>query len=118
MPLIARVILETAAALIALGGLYDLFAPRLAPNLAAICGGKEDVQKLVRELLRALGGALAAIGVTVAVVVANTSGNPTSPLTLVLVLLLVLPSEGINAYCMYRVNSPYYFPLAFVLLTL
>jgi hypothetical protein len=37
--------------------------------------------------------------------------------TLVLILILVLPAEGINAFCMYRVGSPFYIPLTFVLLT-
>jgi hypothetical protein len=116
LPLIARIVLETAAALIALGGLYDLFTPRLPPNLVAICGDNEHASRLVRQLLRALGGSLVAIGLTVAVLVAGF-GTPAQPQTLLLVLLLVIPSEGINAFCMYRVGSPYYFPLAFVLLT-
>ena len=116
MPLIARIVLETAAALIALGGLYDLFTPRLPPNLVAICGDNEHASRLVRQLLRALGGSLVAIGLTVAVLVAGF-GTPAQPQTLLLVLLLVIPSEGINAFCMYRVGSPYFFPLAFALLT-
>ena len=117
MPLAARIVLETAAALIALGGLYDLFVPRLPSNLAEICGNNERARKLVRELLRALGGALVAIGRTVALLVAK-SDTPPRPLILLLVLLLVLPSETINAFCMRRVGSPFYFPLAFALLTL
>lgn len=112
-----QIILETAATLITLGGLYDLFVPRLPPNLGAICKDNDEAEKLVRELLRALGGALVAIGITVAVLVA-VSGQQISQLTLLVILLLVIPSEAINALCMYRVGSPYYFPLALVLLTL
>jgi hypothetical protein len=89
----------------------------LPSNLAAICGNNEDARKLARELLRALGGALVAIGLTVALLVAN-SGAPPRPRMLLLVLLLVLPSEGVNAFCMRRVGSPFYFPLAFAMLTL
>ena len=100
--------------LIALGGLYDLFTPRLPPNLVAICGPNEPAQKLVRELLRALGGSLVAIGLT-AFVLAATAGTAHSWVFAVM-LLLVLPAEGVNAFCMYRVGSPYYFPLAFALL--
>lgn len=117
MPLTARIVLETAAALITLGGLYDLFTPRLPPHLVAICGGSESASRLVRELLRALGGSLVAIGLTVAVLI-GASGTPVQPQTLLLVLLLVIPSEGINAFCMYRVGSPFYFPLAFALLAI
>lgn len=117
MPLIARIVLETAAALITIGGLYDLFTPRLPPHLGAICGDNEHASRLVRELLRALGGSLVAIGLTVAVLVA-APGTPAQPQTLLLVLLLLIPSEGINAFCMYRVGSPYCFPLALALLTM
>jgi hypothetical protein len=103
--------------LITLGGLYDLFAPRLPSDLATCCIGNDRAQKLVRELLRALGGSLVAIGITAAILVA-AAGTPIPSFTLMLILLLILPSEGINAFCMYRVGSPCYFPLAFALLSL
>ena len=115
--MIAQIILETAAELITLGGLYDLFVPRLPPNLAAICGENLQERRLVRELLRALGGSLVAIGVAVSILVA-VSPQPMQPLTLIVVLRLVLPSEGINAFCMFRVCSPFYVPLTFAILTL
>jgi hypothetical protein len=117
LPSIARIVLLSAAALIALGGLYDVFVPRLPAHLAALCDGDAQACKLARELLRALGGALVAIGLAVGLLVA-AYGNGPHPLTLVLVLILVLPAEGINSFCMYRVGSPYYVPLAFALLTL
>ena len=117
MPLVARIILEGAAVLIVLGGLYDLFMLRLPANLIVTCGGDEPTSRLVRELLRALGAALAAIGLAVAVLVAGY-GLQNRRETLLLVLLLVIPSEGVNSFCMYRAGSPFYIPLAFVLLIL
>jgi hypothetical protein len=116
---IARIILYCAAALITLGGLYDVFVPRLPPNLVAVCGGDERACKLARELLRALGGSLVAIGATAAFLVSRSGAQDQDrPRTLMLVLLLVLPSEGINSLAMYRVGSPYLVPLAFTLLML
>jgi hypothetical protein len=117
MPIAARILLEIAATLIAAGGVFDLFVPRLPTNLSAMCGENEQARKLARELLRALGGALVAVGVAVFTLVA-TSGAQVSLVTLALILILVLPAEGINAFCMYRVGSPFYIPLSFVSLTL
>lgn len=114
---VARVILYCAAALIALGGLCDVFVPRLPSNLAAMCGEDERACKLVRELLRALGGSLVAVGATVAFLVSRLESQD-RPWTLMLVLLLVLPSEGINSLAIYRVGSPFLVPLAFTLLAL
>jgi hypothetical protein len=109
--------LETVGVLIAAGGLYDLATPRLPRNLVAICAGNARAETLARELLRALGGALIAIGVTVTMLVGMCGPSP-SHFVLVIVLVLVLPAEGANAFGMYRVRSPFYFPLAFLLLTL
>ena len=117
MSTISRVVLNSAAALIVLGGLYDLFTPKLPPSLIAICGDNERAKKLVRELLRALGGSLVAVGATVAALV-NTSTPETTRRNLLLVLLLVIPAEGINSFSMRKVGSPFYVPLAFLLLTL
>jgi hypothetical protein len=113
---IARIVLNSAAALIVLGGLYDLLTPKLPPNLAAICGDNDRARKLVRELLRALGGSLIAVGATIAALV-NISTPETSHRNLLLILLLVVPSEGINSYSMRKVGSPFFVPLAFLLLT-
>ena len=113
---IARIVLNSAAALIVLGGLYDLLTPKLPPNLAAICGDNDRARKLVRELLRALGGSLIAVGATIAALV-NISTPETSHRNLLLILLLVVPSEGINSISMRKVGSPFYVPLAFLLLT-
>lgn len=116
MLLTGQIMLYCAAALIALGGLYDVFVPKLPANLAAMCGGEERQRRLVRELLRALGGALVAVGAAMALLV-NGMGPQNRPRTLAAVLLLVLPAEGTNSFCMYRVGSPFYVPLSFVLLT-
>lgn len=113
----ARIVLDSAAGLITLGGLYDVFTPRLPPNLVAMCSGDKRALKLVRELLRALGACLVAVGLTVTVIV-NGSSFQDERLIRGLVLLLVLPSEGINAFSMYRVGSPFSAPLAFIALTI
>jgi hypothetical protein len=117
LPTTARVLIEIAAALITLGGLYDVFASKLPPNLAAICAGNEQACRLVRLLLRALGGALVSIGIAVGLL-AGASGSLLSRQTLVLILILVLPSEGVNSICMYRAGSPFYIPMSFACLTL
>jgi hypothetical protein len=114
---IARAVIAISGLLIALGGLYDLFTARLPLNLLAICGVNHRAQSLVRELLRALGGALTAIGASVCAIAAAAHPVPATP-ALLLILLLVLPAEGINAFAMSRVGSPWKFPLAFALLTL
>jgi hypothetical protein len=117
VPLLGKIVLEIAASLITLGGLYDLLTPQLTPNLVSLCKSDAQAMKLVRELLRALGGALVAIGLTMAALAAGC-GIRERRIALLLVLLLVLPAEGINSICMRRVGSPYLFPLGFTLLTL
>ena len=117
MALAGRIILEIAAVLVALGGLYDLFVPGLPKNLHAICGQDERVQKLVRELLRALGCALAVIGI-VCLYLIGASGSDLPARTIALVLILIVPTELTNAFCMHRVKSPFYVPLAFVVIAL
>jgi len=117
MPIVSKFLLEFAATLVTLGGLYDLLAPKLPANLSAMCQGNPKATKLARELLRALGGALVAIGLTVGAMLAGF-GVQDRRSTLILVLLLVLPAEGINSAFMYRVGSPFYIPLGFAILTL
>jgi hypothetical protein len=117
MPTIGRAVLEGAGSLISLGGLYDVLVPRLPGNLTAMCGGDARSSKLVRELLRALGGALVGIGVAV-MILASGFDRESRERTTVLILILVLPSEGINTLGMLRVGSPYYVPLALIVLTL
>lgn len=115
MQIIARVILRIAGALIAAGGFFDLFTPRLPRNLQAACTGNESARKLIRELLRALGGALIAIGIAVLTIVIH---SPTlGRFDLLLILPLVVPAEGVNTVAMYRAGSPWQIPAAFVLIT-
>ena len=117
MHLIARAILAISGLLIAMGGLYDIFVPRLPLNLLAICGVNHRAQSLVRELLRTLGAALTAIGFAVCAIAVIAPPVPTRP-QLLLILLLVLPAEGVNSASMRKVGSPWKFPLAFALLCL
>jgi hypothetical protein len=112
-----RILIIVSGVLIAFGGLYDLLAPRLPLNLALICAGNRNAEKLVRELLRALGGALFAIGMTIALL-AVLCGYPISHTVLIVVFVLVVPAEGTNAVGMYRVGSPYQIPLSFSALTI
>jgi uncharacterized protein YjeT (DUF2065 family) len=112
-----RILLEVAGVLITAGGLYDVFTRRLPSNLKKMCGETEGAHRLTRELLRSLGGSLIAIGAAVAYLVLASGPNP-DPAVLVVVLLLVLPAELMNAICMFRVGSPFYFPLAFALITI
>jgi len=110
--LAGRVVLDCAAGLIALGGIYDIFTTRLPA-----CADDARTRTVVRELLRALGGCLMSIGIAVAVLV-NCPSFRDQSWTRGLVLLLVLPSEGINAIGMYRAGSPFLIPLAFIVITL
>ena len=109
------VILDFSAALIAAGGFYDIFAP-LPANLRERCGTNEDARELVHELLRALGFCLVGIGVAVGLL-ANGPVRRGEFWSLAAILLLVVPAESMNSIAMRRVGSPYYFPLAFIGLT-
>ena len=117
MYLYSRIVLTVAAICIVLGGLHDVFTPRLPSNLAAKCSGNVVASMVMRELLRALGGCLVAIGAAVAAV-ATSVELAHDRRAIALILVLVLPSEGLNAFGMRRVGSPYVIPLLFILLTL
>ena len=113
----SRVTLMIAAVCIALGGLYDVFTPRLPANLAARCSGNEAAGTAIRELLRALGGCLVAIGAAIAGVVTSMDLRQ-GRRAIALILTLVLTSEGLNAVGMRRIGSPYPIPVCFILLTI
>ena len=117
MYLCSQIVLTIAAVCIAIGGLYDIFMPRLPSNLAEKCAGNEGACMVIRELLRALGGCLVAIGASVGAVIA-TMDLKHDPRAMALILTLVLPAEGLNAMGMRRVGSPYAVPVLFILLTL
>ena len=116
MYLYSRIVLTVAATSIALGGLYDVFAPQLPPNLARRCFGNEHGRIAIRELLRALDGCLVGIGAAVGALAITLTGQHDSR-TVALILTPVLPSEGMNAIGMHRVGSPYIVPLFLILLT-
>src|SRR3954465_13553165 len=117
----ALVILNFAAALVILGGCFDLLVPSVPSNLPAYLQvAKKDMSPRLSSLLlgflRALGGCLLAIGIT-ALVISNgplKRGERWAPWVL---LILIGISEGINASQMWRFGSPNYGPLAFVALT-
>jgi hypothetical protein len=110
---VGRVLVGTAGVLIALGGAYDLFTSKLPPNIVAICADRQQAAGLTRELLRALGGALVAVGAAIVWITLHAHGR-FSRFELILLLLLAIPSEGVNAFAMRRVNSPWQFPAAFL----
>ena len=112
-----RIILNIAGALIALGGMYDVVTPGLPPNLRERCGTALTACTVVRELLRALGGCLVAIGAAV-IILANFAAKDRAAWPLWLILVLVVPPEGLNAFGMRRVGSPYLIPLAFAALAI
>ena len=56
-----------------------------------------------------------ALGAAAALV--NTTTPETIHRNLLLILLLVIPAEGINSVSMRKVGSPFFVPLAFLLLT-
>lgn len=117
MQSLARILIGAAGALIAAGGFYDTFTPKLPKNLAAICEAQPKASQLARELLRALGGALIAIGLSIlCIAFAATSGLSRSQLALV--VLLALPAEGINFFAMRRVASPWQIPALFLTIAL
>jgi hypothetical protein len=111
----SRLILNLTAALITLGGLYDVLTPRLPPNHVERCQGNARALELVRALLRALGGCLIAVGIAVLILV-NAPASREEMWALWAAFLLVALAEGLNAWGMYKVGSPFYFPLAFVML--
>jgi hypothetical protein len=114
---VGRLLVGIAGALIALGGCYDLFTSKLPPNFKAKCADHQQAARLTRELLRALGGALVAIGAAIVWITIHSRGR-FSRFELVLLLLLAVPSEGVNAFAMRRVSSPWPFPVAFLAILL
>jgi hypothetical protein len=119
---IALTMLNSAAALVMLGGCFDMLMPSLPANWVAHLGiANADISphlsSLLLGLLRALGGCLLAIGIT-AVLIINGPLKRGERWASWALLILVGLSESINASQMWRFGSPYYWPLAFVALTL
>ena len=114
-------ILNCAAALVMLGGCFDMLIPAVPSNLVGYLKiAKADVSSqlslLLLGLLRALGGCLLAIGIT-ALLIINGPLKRGERWASWALLILICISEGINASQMWTFGSPYYFPLAFVALT-
>jgi len=114
-------ILNFAAALVMLGGCFDMLIPAVPSNFVsylklATADVSPQLASLLLGLLRALGGCLLAIGITGLLIINGPlkRGERWASRTL---LLLIGLSEGINASQMWRFGSPYYFPLVFVALT-
>ena len=75
------------------------------------------LSSLLLGLLRALGGCLLAIGITAFLIINGPLKRGERWASWELLILIGL-SEGINASQMWRFGSPYYWPLAFVALTI
>jgi hypothetical protein len=119
---VGLIILNGAAALVMLGGCFDMLLPAVPSNLLGYLeGAKGDLSprlsSLLLGLLRALGGCLLAIGITAFLIINGPlkRGERWSSWAL---LVMIGLSEGINASQMWRFGSPYYFPLGFVALTI
>jgi len=74
------------------------------------------LSSLLLGLLRALGGCLLTIGISALLIINGPLKRGERWASWALLILIGL-SEGINASQMWRFGSPYYWPLAFVALT-
>lgn len=114
-------ILNGVAAIVILGGCFDMLMPGVPSNLfdylkVTRADASPQLLSLLLGLLRALGGALVAVGITALFIINGPLKRGETWACWALVILIGL-SEGINASQMWRFGSPYYFPLAFVALT-
>ena len=115
------ILLNIAATLVMLGGCFDMFLPIVPANLLHYLklpghALTPELSSLLLGLFRALGGCLLAIGLACLIII-NYPVKRGERWASWAVLLLIGLSEGINASQMWRFGSPYYFPLAFVVLT-
>ena len=113
-------ILNFAAALVMLGGCFDMLMPAVPSNLVAYLGVTQtdvspQLSLLLLGLLRALGGCLVAIGIVGLLIINGPLKRGERWASMALLVLFGL-SEGINASQMWRFGSPYYLPIAFVAL--
>lgn len=119
---IALGLLNFASGLVIAGSLYDLFVPALPQNhldYLRVAEGQLDsrFEDLDLGMLRAIGGCLLAIGIT-SLILINGPLRRGEGWAAVALLILIGVSEGINSYQMFHFGSPWYAPLAFVVLTL
>ena len=115
-------ILNCAAALVMLGGCFDMLIPAVPSNLVGYLkipriDVSSQLSLLLLGLLRALGGCLLAIGITALLIINGPLKRGERWASWALLILIGL-SEGINASQMWRFGSPYYWPLFFVALTI
>jgi hypothetical protein len=114
-------ILNCTAALVMLGGCFDMLIPAVPSNLLGYlkittADVSPQLSSLLLGLLRALGGCLLAAGITALLIINGPLKRGERWAAWALLILIGL-SEGINASQMWRFDSPYYFPLCFVALT-
>jgi hypothetical protein len=119
---IALGLLNFAGGLGIAGSLYDLFVPVLPQNhldYLRVADGQLDrrFEDLDLGMLRAIGGCLLAIGTT-SLILINGPLRRGEGWAAVALLILVGVSEGINSCQMFHFGSPWYVPLAFVVLIL
>lgn len=105
-----------------LGGCFDMLLPSVPGNLLAYLKISRaeltpELSNLLLGLFRALGGCLLAIGFGALTIINGPLQRQERGAAPTLLILIGL-SETINASQMWRFNSPFYFPLAFVALTL
>jgi len=118
---IALTILNCAAVLVMLGGCFDMLIPAVPSNLldyleVSKAGMSPHLSSLFLGLLRSLGGRLLANDNTSLLIINGPLKRGDRWASGALLILIGL-SEGINASQMWRFGSPYYWPLAFVALT-
>ena len=114
-------ILNCTAALVILGGCFDMVMHSVPSNLVSYLKiSRADLSpqfsSLLLGLLRALGGCLLAVGITALFFINGPLKRGEKWASWALLILIGI-SEGINASQMWRFGSPYYGPLAFVSLT-
>ena len=115
---IGLILLNLSAALIVVGGLYDLFLSQLPEHLTTYLGnvvGEANAltERLALALLHALGGSLAAVGLA-ALVLINGPLRRQERWASVTVLMMVGLAEGANAWGMWTVAAPWWAPLTFI----
>lgn len=118
---VALGLLNSAGGGVIAGALYDLLVPSVPANHLTYLGmTAEQLDRRFADLdlamLRSIGGCLLAIGITAFVLINGPIRRGERWASLVLFVLIAV-AEGNNSYRMFRFGSPWYGPLAFVVLT-
>ena len=119
---VSSILLNLAAGLVMLGGIFDMLLPSVPENLLAYlkisrAALSPELAALLLGILRALGGCLFAIGLGSLLIINGPLLRGERGAVPALLILIGI-SETINASQMWRFGSPFYFPLAFVAITL